>query len=115
TVDPLKAGKRWPGKAKLRVKVVFKNECIVSAGKIEQHDPALETHRHAERVLMRRRYVNQFRLILFWRSADHHSFLIQRLRNQFSTCQGKDSPRLMKTRIFNPHRLAWIQQRHGAD
>jgi hypothetical protein len=34
-VDSLQTGKRRSGKAKLRVKIVFKNKCIVSASKIE--------------------------------------------------------------------------------
>src|SRR4029077_14571742 len=32
--DSLQTRERWPGKAELRVKVVFKNECIVRMGKI---------------------------------------------------------------------------------
>src|SRR5439155_22135215 len=62
-VDPLQAGKRQTGKAELRVKVVFKNKCIVSTRKIEQCGPAFETHRHPERVLMRRCYVDEFWLL----------------------------------------------------
>jgi len=64
-VDSLQARERRPGKAELRVKVVFKNKCIVNARKIEQRSPALETHCHAERVLMRRCYVDNFWLIFF--------------------------------------------------
>ena len=56
-----------------------------------------------------------FGLLFFWRPGDHNSFLIQRFWNQFCTCQDKDSTCLMKTWIFNPHRIARIQQRHGAD
>jgi hypothetical protein len=114
-VDPLQARERRSGKAELRVKVVFKNKCIVSTRKIEQTCSALETHCHAERILMRRRYMNDFWLLFSWRSRDHNSFVIQRLRNHFSACQGKNSARLVKPGIFHPHRLAGIQQRHGTD
>src|SRR4029077_11708070 len=114
-VDPLQARERRSGKAEFRVKVVFKNKCIVSARKIEQACPALETHCYAERILMRRRYMDDFWLRLSWRSRDHNSFGVQRLRNHFTACQSKNSARLVKTGIFHPHRLARIQQRHGTD
>src|SRR6266487_1823311 len=96
-VDSLQAREWRSGKAELRVKVVFKNKCTVSARKIEQGCSALETHCHAERILMRRRYVDNFWLLFLWRSPDHNSFVIQLLRNHFSTCQNKDSARLMET------------------
>jgi hypothetical protein len=59
--------------------------------------------------------VDNFWLIFFCGSRDHNSFPIQRFRNYFGACQNKNSPRLMKTRIFNPNGFARIQQRHGAD
>src|SRR4029450_9254522 len=114
-VDPLQARERRSGKAELCVKVVFKNKCILSARKIEQGCPALKTHCHAERILMRRRYMDDFWLLFPWRSRDHNSFVVQRLRNHFSACQGKNSARLVKTGIFHPHRLARIQQPHGTN
>src|SRR6266540_3536926 len=53
-VDPLQAREWRSGKPELRVKVVFKNKCIVSARKIEQACSAFETHCHAKGILMRR-------------------------------------------------------------
>src|SRR4029453_7007840 len=70
---------------------------------------------HAERKLMRRRYVDDFWPLFLRRSRDHNSFVVQRLRNHFSACQNKDSARLVKTGIFHPHGFARIQQRHGAN
>jgi hypothetical protein len=60
-IHPLQRGKWWPGKAELRVVVVFKNKRLISTRKIEQCGPTLKTHRNAERKLMGRRYVNDLR------------------------------------------------------
>src|SRR5207249_12119574 len=107
-VDSLQTRERRSCKTELRVKVVFKNKCIVSARKIKQGCSALETHCHTERILMRRRYMDDFWLFFLWRSCDHNSFSIQGLGNHFSACQNEDSARLVKTGIFHPHELAWI-------
>src|SRR5262249_16176940 len=82
-VDSLQTRKRRTGKAELRVKVVFKNKCVVSMREIEQCETAFETHCHSERVLMRRCHMDQFWLRFCWRSGDHNSLLIQRLGNHF--------------------------------
>src|SRR5262249_4695896 len=70
-VDSLQTRKRWSRKTELRIKVIFKNKCIVSTRKIEQSSPSLETHCDPERILMRRSYMDDFRSLLVWRSGDY--------------------------------------------
>src|SRR5438874_2980665 len=114
-VEPLQGRQGRPGKAELRVEVVFKNKGVVSMRKIKQGSPALETHCHPKGKLMGRRYVDDSRQRLVSQSRDHHSFMVDRLRHYFSADKSKDSSRLVKTGIFNPRSLAWIYQRHCAD
>ena len=106
-VEPLQGRQGRPGKAELRVEVVFKNKGVVSMRKIKQGSP--------KGKLMGRRYVDDSRQRLVSQSRDHHSFMVDRLRHYFSADKSKDSSGLVKTGIFNPRSLAGIYQRHCAD
>src|SRR4029453_8240071 len=95
---------------KLGVVVVFKDERVMRTGEIEQGRPARKTHRHADRKLMRRSYVDEFGQRLFSRSRDDDSLIVERLWNDLSTGKSKNSCGLLITRIFNPCGLSRIEQ-----
>src|SRR5439155_2750001 len=114
-VDPLQRREWWPGKAELRVVVVFENKDVVSTRKIEQAGPTLETHRNAERKLMGGRYVNDPRQWFFWPSPNHDSFVVKRLGNHLNACQSKHPSCLLITRVFDPCDITRIQHSHCAD
>src|SRR5436190_2647749 len=98
------------GETKLGVVIVFKDERIMCTGEIEQGRPAWKTHRHADRKLMRRSYVDEFWQRLFSRSRNDDSFVVERLWNYPGISQSKNPGSLLITRIFNPCRLARIEQ-----
>src|SRR5437773_12278607 len=58
-IDPLQRRKWRPGETEFGVVIVFEDERVMRARKIEQGRPALETHCHPERKLMRRSYVDE--------------------------------------------------------
>src|SRR5436190_19187690 len=64
-VDSLQTRERRSCKTELRVKVVFKNKCIVIARKIKQGCSVLETHCQSEWILMGSRYCVDFRIFFF--------------------------------------------------
>src|SRR4030095_16956648 len=109
-IDPLHRRERRSGEKNLGVEGVFKDEGVMRTGKIEQGRPARKTHRHADRKLMRRSYVDEFWQGLFSRSRNDDSLIVERLWNDFSTGQSKNSCGLLITRIFNPCGLARIEQ-----
>src|SRR5207249_4442455 len=59
---------------------------------------------------MRRSYVDEFWQRLFSRSRNDDSFIVERLWNYPGISQSKNSGGLLITRIFNPCRLARIEQ-----
>src|SRR5206468_6672890 len=72
--------------------------------------PALETHCHPERKLMRRSYVDEFWERFFGGSRNHDSLIVERLWNYPGISQSKNSCGLLITRLFNPCGLAGIEQ-----
>src|SRR5262245_54935985 len=107
-VDPLQGTDRWSDETKLRVVIVFKNECVVSTRKIEQVGPTLQTHGNAERKLMGRRHINHSWQWFFWRACDYHSLVVERFGHDLNACQTKNSSGLLITRVFDPCGLTRI-------
>src|SRR4029453_13996070 len=105
-IHPLHRRERRSRKTKLSVVIVFKDERTMRTGEIEQGRPARKAHRHAERKLMRRSYVEEFWQRLFSLSRDDDSLIVERLWNDLSTGKRKNSSALLITRIFNPSGLA---------
>ena len=80
-VDPLQRRQWWSYEAELSVVIILENKRVVSARKIEQAGPSLESHGNAERELVRGRHVNYLRKWFFPRSSDHNSLIVERLGN----------------------------------
>src|SRR5437762_10392923 len=114
-IESLQAGERRTGEAKLRVMIVLENVGIAVAREINQRRPACETHRHAERELMRRCDVNNLWRCLFRRPCDHDSFPVHWSRNYCRAGETKSAAGLIESWIFDPRDLTPIYQRHRAD
>src|SRR5438067_10907243 len=95
--------------------IVLENVGIAVARKINQCGPSGETHRHAERELMRRGDVNNLWCCLFRWPRDHDSFPIHWPRNHRRSGETESAASLVKSRIFDPWCLPAIYQRHRAD
>src|SRR6184192_1657764 len=95
--------------------IVLGNVGIAVARKINQRGPSGETHRHAERELMRRGDVNYLWCCLFRWPRDHDSFPIHWPRNHRRSGETESAASLVKSRIFDPRYLPAIYQRHRAD
>src|SRR5438067_3428930 len=95
--------------------IVLKNIGVTLTRKINQRRPARETHRHAERELMRRRHLNNLWRCLFRRPCDHDSFPVHWSRNYCRAGETKSAAGLIESWIFDPCHLTPIYQRHRAD
>src|SRR5438132_10367561 len=107
-VEPLQAREWGTGITKLRVVIVLKNVGVARARKIDQGRSPRETHRHAERELMGRSYVNYFGRALFRRPRDCDSFSVNRSWHNVRAGKPEGSTSLVKPRVFNPRNLAAI-------
>src|SRR6266550_1249955 len=114
-IESLQTWKRGTSEAKLRVMIVLENVGIALTREIDERGPARETHRHAERELMGRRYVNNFGRQPFRCPCDHDSFPIPWSRNHCRAGETKSAAGLIESRILDPGDLAPIYQRHRAD
>src|SRR5438876_5986166 len=103
------------GVTKFRVVIVLENVGVARPCKIDQGRPSRQAHRHAERELMGRSYINDFRRALFRRSRDCDSFPVNRSWYDNRPGKAERSASLVKSRILNPSNLATIYQRHRAD
>ncbi|OIQ75167.1 hypothetical protein GALL_431670 [mine drainage metagenome] len=63
-VQALQAGEGPAAEAEFAVVIVFENPAALLRGEAQQRAPALQAHHVAERILMRRRDVDQPRLAL---------------------------------------------------
>src|SRR5438046_8326675 len=95
--------------------IVLKNIGVTLTRKINQRRPARETHRHAERELMRRGHVNNLWRCLFRRPRDHDSFPVHWSRNYCRAGEARSAAGLIDSWLFDPRHLAPISQRHRAD
>src|SRR6266567_127062 len=103
------------GITKFRVMIVLENVGVACTRKIDQGRPPRKTHRHAERELMGRSYVNYFWRALFRRPRDCDSFPVNRSGYDNRPGKAKRSAGLVKSRIFDPRDLTPIHQGHCAD
>src|SRR6266850_5398220 len=96
------------GVTKFRVVIVLENVGVARARKIDQGRPPRETHRHPERELMGRSYVNYFWRQRFRRSRDCDSFPVNRSWHNVRAGKPKGSASLVKSWVLNPRYLAAI-------
>src|SRR5437773_2616278 len=95
--------------------IVLENVGVARARKIDQGRPSRKTHRHAERELMGRSYVNYFWGALFRRPRDCDSFPVNRSWHDHRAGKPNGSTSLIKSWVLNPRNLAAIYQCHRAD
>src|ERR1700730_14805986 len=95
--------------------IVLENVSIAGARKVDQSRSSRETHRHAERELVRGSDIDDFRRVLFRRPCDRDSFPVNRPWNDGRAGEAKDSASLVKSRIFDPGNLSAIYEGHRAD
>src|SRR5437762_2316840 len=114
-IQPLQTWKWGTGITKFRVVIVLENVGVARARKIDQGRPPRETHRHAERKLVGRSYVNYFWRALFRRPRDCDSFSVNRSWHDNRPGKAERSASLVKSWVLNPSNLAAIYQRHRAD
>jgi hypothetical protein len=88
--------------------IVLENVGIARARKIDQGRPPRETHRHAERELMGRSYINYFGRALLRRPRDCNSFPVNRSWHDYRPGKAKGSAGLVKPGILNPRNLTAI-------
>src|SRR5439155_17154822 len=95
--------------------IVLENVGVARARKIDQGRPPRKTHRHAERELMGRSYVNYFWRALFRRPRDCDSLPVNRSGYDNRPCKAERSASLVKSRVFDPSNLPSIYERHRAN
>src|SRR5437868_9648370 len=95
--------------------IVLENVSVALTRKIDQCGPAGETHRHAERKLVGRCYINDFGRRLLRRPGDYDSFPVNRPRNYGRPGETKNSASLVKSRVFYPCDLTPVYQGHRTD
>src|SRR5213596_249992 len=95
--------------------IVLENVGVARARKIDQGRPPRKTHRHTERELMGRSYVNYFWRALFRRPRDCDSFPVNRSWHDNRPGKAERSASLVKSWVLNPRNLAAIYQRHRAN
>src|SRR4029077_16968360 len=96
------------GVTKFRVVIVLENVGVARARKIDQRGSPRETHRHAERELVRGSYVNYFWRALFRWSRDCDSLPVNRSWHDDRPGKAERSASLVKTWVLNPRNLAAI-------
>src|SRR6267154_5004371 len=107
-VEPLQTWEWGTGVTKFRVMIVLENVGVARARKIDQRRPPRKTHRHAERELMGRSYVNYFRRALFRRPRDCDSFPVNRSGYDNRPGKAERSASLVESWILDPRDLAAI-------
>src|SRR5947199_9348453 len=95
--------------------IVLENVGVARTRKIDQGRSPRETHRHAERELMGRSYVNYFWRALFRRPRDCDSFPVNRSGYDNRPGKAQRSASLVKSRVLNPRNLAAIYKCHRAN
>src|SRR5439155_18845486 len=82
---------------------------------VDQSRSSRETHRYAERELMRGSDIDYFRRALFGRPRDCDSLPVNRPWNNRRPSESKCPASLVKSRVFDPRNLSPIYEGHRAD
>src|SRR5881397_3208657 len=114
-IESLQTRKWGAGETKFRVVIVLENVGVTLARKIDQRSPARKAHGHAERKLMRWRYVNDLGRRPFRSLRDHDSLAINGSWHDRGSGKKKSAASLVKSRIFDPRDLPPIYQGQRAD